>query len=93
MIHANAAIPEVKIPIIILLHCTCNAPVERSKSFIKLAPAIAGMAITNEILDAASRLKPIKRAPVIVTPEREAPGISAKTCIAPMKIAEQKFKS
>ena len=91
--QANAAIPEVMIPTIISLHCTCNVPFARSKSFIKLAPAIAGIAIMNEILDAASRLKPRKRAAVMVTPEREAPGMSAKICVAPIMIAVNRVNS
>ena len=45
----------------------------------------------NEILVAASRLKPINRAAVMVTPEREAPGISARTCVVPIIVAEKKF--
>ena len=93
VIHANAAIPEVITPTTIVLHCTPDAPEERSKSFIKLAPAIAGIAIMNEILVAASRLKPTNRAAVMVTPEREAPGISARTCVVPIIVAEKKFKS
>lgn len=89
----NAATPEVKIPRIISVHCTGNSLVARSKSFMKLAPAIAGIAIINEILDADSRLKPRKRAAVMVNPEREAPGISAKIWVAPIKIAEYKSNS
>src|SRR5215510_305369 len=38
---------------------------------------------------AASRLIPVKSAPVIVVPERDEPGISEKTCATPMTRASR----
>ena len=43
-----------------------------------VAPAIVGMARKNENSVAASRVTPISKAPTIVAPEREVPGIIAR---------------
>ncbi len=43
-----------------------------------MAPAVAGMASRNEKRAESGRVKPKKRAAVMVTPERLVPGISAK---------------
>ena len=48
------------------------------------APPIIGTLIKKESLAAASREKPLRRAAVIVMPERDVPGFSAKTWAAPI---------
>ena len=52
------------------------------------AAAIAGMPSRNEKRAASSRRKPMKRAAVIVMPERDVPGMSATACARPMTSAE-----
>ena len=48
---------------------------------------MAGMPSRNEKRAASGRVKPRKRAAVMVTPERLVPGISAKACATPMSSA------
>ena len=55
----------------VLLSCS------RSMVNSNCAPAIAGIDNKNENRAALTRFKPIKRATVMVMPEREVPGISA----------------
>ncbi len=48
-----------------------------------------GTASRKEKRAAASRVSPSVRAIVIVTPEREVPGISASACAQPIRIASR----
>ena len=53
------------------------------------APAISGVERRKENLVAASRVNPRNRPVVIVMPERDTPGKSAKACALPMMIASK----
>ena len=56
-----------------------------------IAPHIVGIPSIMENLDALSRSIPKKRAALIVTPEREAPGIIAAICAIPIRKARDMF--
>ena len=53
------------------------------------APTMIGIDIRKLIRTAASRLKPMNRAAVIVIPDREVPGFSASAWAAPTMIASR----
>lgn len=57
------------------------------KNFNKLAPNIVGIAKKNENSVETKREAPKSIAPRIVAPEREVPGIKAKTWKQPIKMA------
>ena len=76
--HRKALMHAITLPIPMENQSTDALDVTRSIVFSRLAPAITGIAIKKEIRDAACREKPNKRAIVIVTPDRDAPGINAK---------------
>ena len=89
----NAAIPAMIPPKAILVQSTVVPEVIRSMVFRALAPAIAGIAIRNDMREAASLVNPRSSAIVIVTPEREAPGIRAIHWLMPINNAEGRSRS
>ena len=56
------------------------------------APKITGHESKKEILAESLLAYPRKRAAIMVTPDREAPGISARLCAAPIMSASLKVK-
>ena len=76
--HRKALTHAMVLPMPIANQSTDALDVTRSMVFNRLAPAIAGMAIRKEIRDAACLVKPNSSAIVIVTPDRDAPGINAR---------------
>ena len=71
-----ASIPRDALPLVI-----------RSSDFSRPAPAMVGMDNRRESRAAVIRSYPRKRAALIVTPERDAPGMSAQICAAPIRNA------
>ena len=91
--QANAAIPAMIPPKAMLVQLIVVPEEIRSMVFRKLAPAIAGIAIRNDMREAASLVNPRSSAIVIVTPEREAPGIRAIHWLMPINNAEGRSRS
>ena len=63
------------------------SPDATSTSVSSAAPATAGVSMRNEKSSASLRARPAPRPALIVTPEREMPGMRAKACAQPMSNA------
>ncbi len=59
----------------------------RSANFKLDAAAIVGIEIRNEIREASSRVNPVSKAAVMVIPDLDVPGISARHWLAPIRSA------
>ena len=93
--HTIETKKETSIPIIkIIISFALNEVSDKKPTiFKKLTPNIVGIAIKKLNSAAADLETPIMRAPIIVAPEREVPGIMASIWKKPIKRAVLYVKS
>jgi len=81
-LRANNAAPKLKMMIIEISRKGMFPPM-RSNAVKVPEARIVGIDINIEMRAASFRVNPAQRAPVIVMPEREVPGIKAMACQSP----------